>query len=89
MMLKRFIPAFIALGLVGLLAYQLISQARVECRVCVEFKGARQCATAAAPEEAEATEEAHRSACSQMTSGVSEAFACPRVRPAEVDCKRR
>jgi hypothetical protein len=36
-MLNRLVPAFIVLGLVGLLVYQLSSQAAAECTVCVVF----------------------------------------------------
>jgi hypothetical protein len=86
---KRLVPVFIALGVVGLLVYQLFAQAQIECRVCVTYKGMRKCATAAAPEKAQAAEEAQRSACSLLTSGVTEAFACPNAPPDEVVCKGR
>jgi hypothetical protein len=87
--LKRLAPALIALALAGLVVYQLISQAKIECRVCVTFDGRRNCATGVAPVQAEAREEAHRSACALLTSGVTEAFACPNTAPDEVSCKER
>jgi len=87
-MRRRLIPALIVLGLCGLLIYQL-TQTKVECKVCVTWKGFRKCATAAANQESAAREEAHRSACSLMASGVSEAFACPNVEPDEVQCQAR
>jgi hypothetical protein len=77
------IPLIVGLGLFGLLVYQLMGEGAVECKVCVSFKGQRHCATAVGPTEDEASEEAHRSACSRMTSGVTEAFACP-DKPADV-----
>lgn len=87
-MRKRLIPVLIALGLAGLLTLQLFREGEAECKVCVTFKGQRRCATAKAPDKDKATEEAHRSACSRMTAGVTEAFACPQVVPDEIVCGR-
>ncbi|HEY0708449.1 MAG TPA: hypothetical protein VGG33_16705 [Polyangia bacterium] len=87
-MRKRLIPVLIALGLVALITYQLLGQGQTECKVCVVFKEQRRCATARGPDRAKASEEAHRSACSRMTAGVTEAFACPKVVPDEVVCGR-
>lgn len=85
--LKALVPLFIVAGVVALLIYQLVGEGQIECRVCVTFAGRRQCATASGPDRAKAREEAQRSACSLMTSGVSEAFACPQVAPDEVACQ--
>lgn len=85
-MKKRIVPALIVLGLVGLLLYQLLGQGSTECKVCVTFKEHRQCATAVAPTRETATEEAQRSACSRVASGVTDSFACPNVPPDEVTC---
>jgi hypothetical protein len=85
-MRKRLIPVLIALGLVGLITFQLLKLGATECKVCVTFKEQRRCATARGPDRDKASEEAHRSACSRMTAGVTEAFACPRVVPDEVVC---
>jgi hypothetical protein len=85
-MKKRIVPALIVLALVALLLYQLIGQGATECKVCVTFKTSRQCATAVAATEAEAREEAHRSACSRIASGVTDSFACPKVPADAVTC---
>ena len=87
-MRKRLIPILIALGLAGLLTHQLFKEGEAECKVCVTFKGQRRCATAKGPDKDKAAEEAHRSACSRLTAGVTEAFACPKVQPDEEVCKR-
>jgi hypothetical protein len=87
-MRKRLIPVLIALGLVGLLVFQLLKEGETECKVCVTFKEQTRCATAKGPDKNKAAEEAHRSACSRMTAGVTEAFACPKVVPTEVVCGR-
>jgi hypothetical protein len=86
---KRLVVVAIVLGVVGLLVYQLIGEAGVQCRVCVTFKGQRKCGTAVGPGAAEAKREAQNTACSQMTQGVTESFACPNVEPDEVTCEKR
>jgi hypothetical protein len=83
---KRIVPTVVVLGLIGLLIYQLVKQGSTECKVCVTFKERRQCATAVAASRAVAAEEAQRSACSLVASGVTEAFACPNVAPDDVTC---
>jgi hypothetical protein len=83
------IPLIVGLGLFGLLLYQLMGEGAIECRVCVSFKGQRHCATGVGPSEQVASEEAHRSACSRMASGVTEAFACPEKPADEVKCSLR
>lgn len=88
-MAKRLIPIAIALGLVGLLVYQLVGEGSVECRVCVNFEGRRHCAKAVGPTEADARREAQSTACSRLASGVTESFACPNVPPEEVSCQRK
>lgn len=87
-MRKRLIPVLIALALAGLLTHQLFKEGGIECKVCVTFKGQRRCATAKAPDKDKAAEEAQRSACSLVTAGVTEAFACPKLEPDDVVCSR-
>jgi hypothetical protein len=86
---KRVIPIIVALALLVFAFYQVGAQAQVVCTVCVKFKSRRECATASGTEEDRAREEAQGSACSRMTSGISDAVACPRVTPDSVSCKAR
>ena len=86
-MSRRLVPAIIVLGLVALLIYQLLGEGQAECTVCVVFKGGRQCSTVVGPTKEVATEEAHRTACSQLAKGVTDSFACPNVAPVSTICK--
>jgi hypothetical protein len=88
-MRKRIVPLLIVLGVVGLLVYQLVGEGKTECRVCVTFKGSRQCSTAVAPDKDKARKEAQSSACSLIAHGVTDSFACPQVPPDEVTCSIR
>jgi hypothetical protein len=88
-MRKWLIPLAIALGFSGVLVYQLVGEGAVECKVCVTFKGQRRCATGIGPSAAEASQEAHRSACARMASGVTDSFACPNRPRDEETCSVR
>ncbi len=86
-MKRALIPAVIFVGLATMLVVELSTKQGVECRVCMSFDGRHQCATARGDDADQATSEAQNSACSLLTSGVSEAMKCPRLRPDEVTCK--
>lgn len=86
-MKRALIPAIIFVGLAGLLIYELGTKTGIECKVCMTFEGRQQCATARADDAQQAQSEAQNSACSLLTSGVSQAMKCPRMRPDEVVCK--
>ena len=81
------IPLVVIAGFFAAVLLSIMGEGAAECRVCVIFAGQRQCATGRAPTLAKAQEEAHRSACSRMASGVTEAFACPNQPADEVKCK--
>lgn len=85
-MKRALIPAGIVVLLAGILVLQLGTQGGVLCRVCVHYEGARQCAEARGETKAEAEDSAQSSACSLIAHGVSDAMACPNVRPDSVEC---
>ncbi|MDX2019227.1 MAG: hypothetical protein SF187_03235 [Deltaproteobacteria bacterium] len=86
-MKRAWIPVIIFLVLATLLIVDLTTKTGIECRVCVTFEGRQKCASARAEEKREAATEAQSSACSLLTSGVSQAVKCPRVEPDSVVCK--
>jgi hypothetical protein len=71
------------------LLWSTLSSQREECRVCVEFNGRTNCATASAADGAEAARSAQMTACGPVTSGMDEGIACQRVRPTTSQCRRR
>jgi hypothetical protein len=74
----------IALGAVLWLLTSEVS--RVECRVCIQFEGRRNCATAAATTEAEAIQSARNTACGTIAGGVRDSIQCGNTPPAEQRC---
>jgi len=81
------IVALVAFG--ALLLFNTLSAQKVECTVCVEFNGQRNCATASHANQSDATASAQNTACGVLVSGMNESIACGRVTPISVQCKTR
>lgn len=73
----------------GFLAWTTLAGQKVECDVCVEFNGKRNCATASHTTETEAARSAQTTACGPITSGMNDAIACDAVPPASRQCRTR
>lgn len=86
-MRKTLIISFIVLVLLGFLTWKMLHLAQKECSLCIEFKGDRKCLSALGPTDEQALEEAHRSLCAVMTSGVTDVVACQRLPREGVACK--
>ena len=82
----RLLTIVFLVGLVGVLYLLSRSLGQTECRVCMEFRGHRNCAVAAAPTEDQAWDSARRTACGPIASGVRDSFECDRTPPATKDC---
>jgi len=80
--------AIVAL-IIALFFYMSTAHATEECRVCVEFNGGSNCATAAGRTVAEATETGRTTACGPLVHGMNETIACGNRAPVSVQCKSR
>ena len=70
------------------LGYLVISSFRPQgfrCRVCITFKGQRDCRTASAATRQEALRTATTNACAQLSGGVIESNQCESTPPDSVD----
>ncbi len=74
---------------VVLLLWSTLSAQRVECEVCVEFQGRRNCATASAATEDEAARSAQTTACGTLAGGMAETVFCGNATPTSRRCARR
>ena len=83
------ITILLVLGFGALLLYNTVSAQKVECNVCVEFNGHRNCATASHESEDEAKRSAQNTACGPLTSGMNESIACDRTPPLSFQCKTK
>jgi hypothetical protein len=76
----------LVVGFFAFLAWTTLSAQKVECTVCVEFNGKRNCATASHKTDAEATRSAQTTACGPITSGMNDAIACDAKPAVERQC---
>ncbi len=73
--------------LLGGLIYGTLSSVQVECDLCVEFNGQRQCRTGSGTDEADAKSAAQRAACAVMASGMAASIQCENRIPTNVQCR--
>jgi hypothetical protein len=59
---------------------------QVECELCVEFRGQRQCRTGSGATAADARSAAQRAACAVMAFGMDQSIACSNTAPRQVQC---
>lgn len=78
--------AILAALTVAILILAVQGQHRTECEVCVTFRGATQCRTAAGATTAEAQRTAHENACALLASGMTDSIACQNAAPVSVRC---
>lgn len=76
-------------GIAAMFFFMTAGTAKQECRVCMEFNGRSNCATAAGPTADAATETAKTTACGPITSGMNDVIACGNRMPASVQCRPR
>jgi predicted transcriptional regulator len=73
----------------ALFFFMTTARAKEECRVCMEFRGRTNCATAVGATERAARDGAQSTACGPIASGMDEQIGCSRTEPVSVQCKQR
>ena len=73
----------------ALFFFMTTARAKVQCRVCMEFRGRTNCATAVGATEQAARDGAQTTACGPIASGMDEQIGCSRTPPASVQCQPR
>ena len=86
---RRGLVVLAVLTFVGFLLWTTLSAQKVECEMCVEFGGARNCATATAADESEAARAAQTTACGVLANGMSATIACSNTPPVARRCRVR
>ena len=74
---------------VAFLTWSTLSAQKVECEVCVDFNGGRNCATASHENEADAARSAQTTACGPLARGMNDAIACDNRPPVTRQCRTR
>lgn len=73
----------------GFLLYTTLGSQAVECEVCVEYGGRRNCATASHESEPAALASAQTTACGPVASGMNDVIACQNRQPVVQQCRTR
>ena len=81
------VTVVLLVGLLGVLAWLTLGYQQVECKVCMDFKGRQNCATAAAATREEAIRTGRSTACGLIVAGVRDSFACDAAQPASIACQ--
>lgn len=72
---------------VGVLWWGARAQTRVECRLCIEFKGRTECRAGQGEDEQAAVMSASTNACAFLANGVTESFQCGAMPAASKVCR--
>jgi hypothetical protein len=71
-------------GVLIVLVYTTMGNARYRCEVCISFQNRTACRTAAAATDAQALRTATENTCAQIASGVTDSMACENTPPQSV-----
>lgn len=74
---------------VAFLLWTTLGAQQVECEVCVEYAGQRNCATASNETEEAAMAAAQTTACGPVTAGMNDVIACQNRPPVTRQCRTR
>ena len=75
------------LAVAALFFFMTTARAKVECRVCMDYHGRSNCATAQGATERTAREGAQSTACGPVASGMDQQIECGRIPPAIAECR--
>lgn len=77
------------LAVAALFFFMTTARAKVQCQVCMQFRGRTNCATAIGATEQAARDGAQSTACGPIASGMDEQIGCGRTEPVSVQCRPR
>jgi hypothetical protein len=80
----RWIIAAFAVALLGVLVYSSMQQTQQRYEVCLDFRGASHCATAAGATKEQAVRSAQEINCEMLAHGRDETMVCMDVAPASI-----
>jgi hypothetical protein len=78
-MARTAIGLAIGASFVAAVLWYAFDATRVECEICVDYKGRSACSISRAADLATAEMQAHSGACSQVAGGVTETLECDRT----------
>ena len=76
----------LGLAFIGMMAWAVMQEGRVQCEVCLDFGGGSECRTGSGVDRKAAVQGAIYNACAVLTGGVTEGIDCTSTRPRSVQC---
>ncbi len=83
---RTLVGILIGLAFFAALVYTTLEQSAVECRVCITYKGRTQCETVKGSDRPLAQMQATSTACTFLSSGVTDSLSCSNTPPDIVEC---
>jgi hypothetical protein len=75
------------LAIAALFFFMTTARAKVECRVCLDYHGRTNCATARGATAQQAREGAQTTACGPIANGMDQEIECSRIVAPTVQCR--
>lgn len=85
-MKRTVVGLLLAAAFIAALVYTTIDQTGVECRVCITYQGQTACSTVVGPDRSLAQMQATSTACTGLSSGVTDSISCGNTRPDSIAC---
>lgn len=86
--LKNILLALFFIGVpVAWMTWSVVKEAKVECRVCMDYKGRTNCSNAMGSDQAACVQTASDNACATIASGMTESIQCTQSEPARIEFK--
>ena len=84
--MRTVVGVLVGVAFVAFMFYAVLSEGRVQCEVCVDFGGQRECGSSAAADRNRAVQEAQSNACALLMGGVTNGIRCNATPPASIEC---
>ncbi|MDH3519981.1 MAG: hypothetical protein OEM49_05935 [Myxococcales bacterium] len=88
-MKRALIGIALAIAFVAVPIFVALDHNRVSCEVCMSYRGRQVCEQSSAIDRDEALMQAIYSACSRISSGVTDGIQCNNSRPLSSECSDR
>jgi hypothetical protein len=85
-MKRTVVGLLLVAAFIAALVYTTIDQTGVECRVCITYQGQTACSTVVGPDRSLAQMQATSTACTGLSSGVTDSISCGNTRPDSIEC---
>jgi len=84
--MRTVVGILLGAAFVGGMIYAALAEGRVECEVCLTYRGRSVCRTSAAVDRKHATSGAVSAACAVLSGGVTDGIECSSTPPRSLTC---